>query len=185
MNEKQVADKINAELIKMLTSGLINETQCEIITTMVHNITTVKEPLRVSYSNNSKYAYFNGKKFRKNFSGYYVREIRLHHVAVMEYYTGEDVSIGLDVHHNGKDESGNYDKSKNDIEHLLLMTRDEHQRLHATNEFVQIAARSLKNIMQNKNFVVQNVMLNIMQNIVKKKSLSVNVLFRTAKKNLK
>ena len=87
------------------------------------------EPLRVTYSNDEKYAYFNGRKYRKDGYGYYMRLTSLH-IDVMEYFTKRIIPQGYDVHHNGKDENGEYDKRKNDIEHLILMESSDHHRLH-------------------------------------------------------
>ena len=48
----------------------------------------------------------------------------------MKYYCGGEIPKGLNVHHNAKDEEGRWDKSKNNIEDLLLVTKKEHDKLH-------------------------------------------------------
>ena len=74
---------------------------------------------------------FRGVLYRKHeASGYYNRSSALH-VDVYKFYNGLDaIPRGCLIHHGGKDEHGNYDKEKNDIEYLTLMTRAEHTALH-------------------------------------------------------
>ena len=46
------------------------------------------------------------------------------HVDVYKFYHGlDEIPKNCLIHHDGKDENGNYDKEKNDIEYLILMTR--------------------------------------------------------------
>jgi len=74
---------------------------------------------------------FNGEVFKRNkFNGYYEIRKTLHN-AVYQFYNGlEKIPEGYVVHHNGKDENGDYTKEKNDIENLILMERGEHTKLH-------------------------------------------------------
>lgn len=87
---------------------------------------------KVTYSEDGKKAYFNGEIYLRNDckgnSGYYARTEILH-IAVWEYYNGKLPSDYI-VHHAGKDDNGNFDKSKNNIEYLQIMTKAEHVRLH-------------------------------------------------------
>ena len=94
---------------------------------------TFKKPaLRVEYSEDKKLAYFNGHEYRKHKDGYYVRREPIQ-VAVIEYYTGTTVTSDFEVHHTAKDKNGNWDKSKNDIEHLQLLTVTQHRSIHKPN----------------------------------------------------
>lgn len=74
---------------------------------------------------------FRGELYKKHeANGYYVHNCFLH-VAVYKFYHGlSEIPKNCLIHHDGKDENGNYDKEKNDIEHLVLMTRAEHTALH-------------------------------------------------------
>ncbi|MBR1647094.1 MAG: hypothetical protein IJ685_10000 [Selenomonadaceae bacterium] len=74
---------------------------------------------------------FRGELYKKQkANGYYVQN-RFLHVDVYKFYHGlSEIPKNSIVHHDGKDEDGNYDKEKNDIEHLVLMTRAEHTALH-------------------------------------------------------
>ena len=74
---------------------------------------------------------FRGELYRKSKStGYYVLTKTLH-VEVYKFYNElDEIPKNCLVHHDGKDESGNYDKEKNDIEYLVLMTRAAHTALH-------------------------------------------------------
>jgi len=78
------------------------------------------------YSEDKKYAYFNGLKFTKdNRTGYYlnstVRE-RLHR-AVWKYHNGE-IPHGMQVHHK------DHDTDNNDISNFELVRFGTHQRQH-------------------------------------------------------
>ena len=108
-----------------------------------------KPALRVSYSDDGKYAYFNNKQYRKCRGNYYRRHENLH-VAVMEYYSGQNVPQGYEVHHNSKDYNGNWDKSKNDIEHLQLMTKTEHIKLHNNTKIISNCQRCGKEFLKPK-----------------------------------
>lgn len=87
-----------------------------------------KPVLRVEYPD-ELHATFDGKIYRLQTNGYYERREYLH-TAVMEYYSGEKIPAGYVVHHAKKNEKGEYDKSQNDIEDLLLLTASEHQKIH-------------------------------------------------------
>ena len=67
---------------------------------------------------------FRGVIYRKHEStGYYMKSSSLH-VDVYKFYHGlDEIPKNCLIHHDGKDENGNYDKEKNDIEYLILMTR--------------------------------------------------------------
>lgn len=74
---------------------------------------------------------FRGMLYRKHEStGYYMKRTSLH-VDVYKFYHGlDEIPRNCLIHHDGKDEHGNYDKEKNDIEYLQLMTRAAHTALH-------------------------------------------------------
>ena len=74
---------------------------------------------------------FRGVLYKKHEStGYYMKSSALH-VDVYKFYHGlDEIPKNCLIHHDGKDESGNYDKEKNDIEYLVLMTRAAHTALH-------------------------------------------------------
>ena len=97
--------------------------------TILNALEMSKADSRVTYSEDGTYAYFQGREYHKTKDGYYQRKLELH-VAVMEAHIGSAIPKGCHVHHNGKDAEGNFDKSKNDIENLLLLTQSEHRRLH-------------------------------------------------------
>ena len=74
---------------------------------------------------------FRGELYRKSKStGYYVLTKTLHVEVYKFYHDLETIPKNYLVHHDGKDDNGNYDKEKNDIEYLVLMTRAEHTALH-------------------------------------------------------
>ena len=79
-----------------------------------------------------KHRRFNGEIYTKHEStGYYVLSKTLH-VEVYKYYNNlEEIPKNCLIHHAGKDENGNFDKEKNDIEFLELMTRKDHTALHS------------------------------------------------------
>ena len=85
---------------------------------------------KVIYSEDGKFAYFNGHKYHRTQNGYYERH-ELLHVAVMEEHIGKSITLGYVVHHNTKDENGSWDKSKNNIENLKLLTKSEHTKIHS------------------------------------------------------
>lgn len=78
-----------------------------------------------------KHCRFNGEIYTKHeHTGYYVLRKTLH-VEVYKFYNNlEEIPKGCLIHHAGKDENGNFDKEKNDIEFLELMTRKDHTALH-------------------------------------------------------
>ena len=119
----KIIDNVNGEIIENYTS---------------------KPKLRVEYSEDRKHAYFNGKIFHKQKDGHYSRRESLQNI-VMEYYTGKPVISGYEVHHNAKDEYGNYDKNKNDIEHLVLLTKSEHLSLHKNCELKEEIPKVCRN----------------------------------------
>ena len=103
---------------------------------IIDEITAPKNP-RVEIID-EKHRRFNGDIFVKHSNGYYVLNKTLHN-AVYQFYNGlEKIPEGYVVHHNGKDENGNYSKEKNDIEDLILMKRGEHTKLHGKTELNQI-----------------------------------------------
>ena len=81
---------------------------------------------------------FNGQKYRKKSDGYYVATMTTKegtkrnflHVDVWEFHNGAKPD-GYVIHHNHRNENGQWDKSANDIEHLLLLTYSEHNLYHA------------------------------------------------------
>lgn len=81
---------------------------------------------------------FNGQKYHRNNDGYYIinkkvcgkNKMQFLHVNVWQFHNGEKPE-GFVVHHNHRDENGQWDKSANDIEHLLLVTYSEHRLYHA------------------------------------------------------
>ena len=73
---------------------------------------------------------FNGEIYTKREkTGYYCLWKTLHS-EVVKYYNGGVIPDGYVIHHSVKDSDGNWDRSKNNIEDLLLVTRDEHNELH-------------------------------------------------------
>lgn len=103
----------------------------------------------VTYSDDKKYAYFNGETFtRDERTGYYLTtQNHLHHGrrlhrAVWEYYNCT-VPEGYHVHHI------DHDKSNNDISNLQLMAAEEHRKIHGIElTEVEISWRR-KNLMDN------------------------------------
>ena len=74
---------------------------------------------------------FNGEVFKRNkFNGYYEIRKTLHNAVYQFYNNLSEIPKGYVVHHNGKNCEGGFDKEKNDIEHLILMKRGEHIKLH-------------------------------------------------------
>jgi len=71
---------------------------------------------------------FLGKVYTKDRNNYYTYRESLH-VAVMKHYFG-DIPKGMHIHHNSKDEFGNFDSSKNNVEDLLILTPNEHVAIH-------------------------------------------------------
>ena len=88
---------------------------------------TYKPPLRVEIID-EKHQSFNGKIYHINSTGHYERAEMLHRV-VAEYYFGE-IPEGHQVHHKSKDETGDFDKNKNNIENLEILSRSEHYEIH-------------------------------------------------------
>lgn len=92
-----------------------------------------EKPARVKIID-EKTQYFNGFEYYQDKStGYYMRyskKIRRKlHVDVYIYYNGT-IPEGYDVHHCKTDADGNFDKSKNNIEDLQLLSHREHAKLH-------------------------------------------------------
>ena len=85
---------------------------------------------RVTYSEDGLYAYFNGHKYKKATDKKYFRRVAALHIDVAEFYRGEAIPEGYEVHHAGKDENGIFDASKNDIEFLRVLTKEQHQAIH-------------------------------------------------------
>ena len=129
MNEKKITEIICLELGKMLASGLISDEQHAIIADMVSRVTNKKEMPRVVYSEDGKRAFFNGHSFHLDKDGYYFRNARLHQ-EVWEFYNQESVPKGYQIHHNGKNKFGEFDKTKNDIEDLQLVSATDHGTIH-------------------------------------------------------
>ena len=85
-----------------------------------------------------KHCRFNNEIYRKNKrSGYYVCTKTLHNAVYQFYNKIDKIPKGYVIHHNGKDENGNYTKEKNDIEYLILMERGKHTKLHSQTELNQ------------------------------------------------
>lgn len=78
-----------------------------------------------------KHRRFNGEIYTKHeATGYYTLNRTLH-VEVYKFYNNlKEIPKNYLIHHAGKDENGNFDKEKNDIEFLEMMTRQEHTALH-------------------------------------------------------
>ena len=103
----------------------------------------------VSYSDDGRYAYFNGWKFLKDRkTGYYLetaknnghRRRRLH-VAVWEYFNGP-VPKGMHVHHVDKN------KGNNEIDNLALLDGREHVTYHSRSQTDEQLERKRKNIIE-------------------------------------
>lgn len=91
---------------------------------------------------------FNGHIYRKSRqNGRYQRTEQIH-IAVMEYFSGSIISDMYEVHHATKNNEGNFDKSKNNIEDLKLLTIKEHRKIH-TPKGKPVAK------LKNKNFVCE------------------------------
>lgn len=74
---------------------------------------------------------FNGEIYTKRDRNGYYYLTKILHTEVFKYYNGlEEIPKGYLIHNDGKDENGNYDKEKNNIEYLKLMTREDHTSLH-------------------------------------------------------
>ena len=91
---------------------------------------TVEVTPRVEYVD-EKTRRFRGMIYKKHeATGYYMKTSSLH-VDVYKFYNGlDEIPRNFLIHHDGKDANGNYDKEKNDIENLILMTRAAHTSLH-------------------------------------------------------
>ena len=77
-----------------------------------------------------KHQKFNGEIYTKREkNGYYVIWKTLHK-EVMKYYLGGDIPENLIIHHNKKTKEGYWDRSKNNIEDLKLVTKAEHEEIH-------------------------------------------------------
>ena len=80
----------------------------------------------IQYYENGDYAIFNDLVFRKDKrTGYYLNA-KTHkrlHVYVWEYYNGK-IPKGYHVHHK------DFDKNNNELENLVLLTSQEHLKLH-------------------------------------------------------
>ena len=136
LNEKE-AKKILIGNITLNSSKILQEAVSVILATLddLHkNISEcnksegTKESLRVEYPDDL-HSVFNGKTYRLQTNGYYERREYLH-TAVVEYYTGEKIPEGYVVHHAKKNIKGEYDKSQNDFEDLMVLTASEHQKIH-------------------------------------------------------
>lgn len=106
-----------------------NEELRRMIATLKRRIEIETTP-RVEYVD-EKTRRFRGGLYKKHeATGYYVRRTALH-VDVYKFYHGlDEIPRNYLIHHDGKDENGNYDKEKNDIEYLILMERAAHTALH-------------------------------------------------------
>lgn len=96
---------------------------------LIQKLELQDEP-RVEYID-EKTRRFRGVLYRKHEkTGYYMKTSSLH-VDVYKFYHGlDEIPKNCLVHHDGKDANGEYDKEKNDIEYLVLMTRGAHTALH-------------------------------------------------------
>lgn len=86
----------------------------------------------IQYVDNGDLAIYNGYSFRKDKkTGYFLSSQKIDgkrkrlHVYVWEFETGEKVRRGYHIHHK----DGN--KDNNDITNLAMITREEHEKLHA------------------------------------------------------
>ena len=129
MNINEFVNEINAELLKMVDSGLIDESQQEAIKLMIDNVTSNYKPPKVEIIDD-KYQSFNGHLYRREGHGYFTRREYLH-VAMMENHIGQAIPEGYEVHHARQKSDGYFDKTKNDIEDLQLLTIAEHKAAHA------------------------------------------------------
>ena len=123
MNEKKIAEAINAELAKMLSSGLIDDAQHEIITNTVTSIVEdfIKKNSKIEVIDEKRQK-FNGMVFKNNKDGHYRRELSIHQ-AVWMYHNGE-IPEGQVIHHIDTN-PGN-----NDISNLQILSNSEHHKLH-------------------------------------------------------
>ena len=89
---------------------------------IVSRLKQITDPApRVEYVD-EKTRRFRGELYKKQKStGYYV-QARCLHVDVYKFYHNiSEIPKNCLIHHDGKDENGNYDKEKNDIEYWLEM----------------------------------------------------------------
>ena len=78
-----------------------------------------------------KHQSFNGEIYTKRDKNGYYYLTKILHTEVCKYYLGIDkIPNGYLIHHASKNENGDYDKEKNNIEDLQLMSREEHTSLH-------------------------------------------------------
>ena len=110
--------------IKSATEFILSELE------MLENAQSKNENPRVEIIDET-HQKFNGEIYRKNKrNGYYYLTKSLH-IEVYKFYSGiEEIPKECLVHHATKNEIGSYDKDKNNIEDLKLMTREEHTSLH-------------------------------------------------------
>ena len=67
---------------------------------------------------------FDGKIFNIDKSGHFNKNLSLHRF-VFDYYNGEIPAGNFEIHHR------DFNKANNSHENLQILTREEHQRLHA------------------------------------------------------
>lgn len=104
----------------------------------------------VEYSNDKKYAYFNGMKFtRDKKTNYYLsasyykdgKRVRLHRY-VWECFRGI-IPDGYDIHHK------DHNKFNNEIDNLELLSKEEHQKRHSQELSEETRERYRKNLNEN------------------------------------
>lgn len=97
----------------------------------------------VSYSDDRKYAYFDGLRFcRDDKTGYYLNATihkRLHRY-VYEHVNGR-IPKGMQIHHI------DHDKGNNDPENLVLMTAKQHRQRHSEEMTDELRGRLRDNML--------------------------------------
>lgn len=105
--------------------------------------------MEVTYSEDKKHAYFNGKKYTKDDNtGYYLSSARKGktgtriHRDVWEFYNCK-IPKGYHVHHI------DHDKGNNDISNLQLLEAREHYKLHGAELTEEQRERMRRNVLEN------------------------------------
>lgn len=104
----------------------------------------------VQYFDNGELACYNGYSFRRDKkTGYYLstrvigkRRVRLHRY-VWETENGKPIPRGYDIHHIDED------KSNNNIENLLLITKLQHRYLHEATISEETYQKRINNLLKN------------------------------------
>lgn len=125
---KAEAEKIVLELLPKLNPKEQTALNCLI------NSKLDESPLRIEVIDET-HQKFNGEIYVKHKSGYYHIWKTLHK-EVVKYYNNGEIPNDCFVHHNKKTEDGHWDRDKNNIEDLSIVTKAEHSAIHKERKIV-------------------------------------------------